>query len=93
MAAMRVVNLRVSYQVDVHKRESEEFYTRHQDAPDDRATVRAEIEVLRRERLAYEREYSETRQAFAILYRVDSGDFYKICDDLRFIVINNPFWK
>ncbi|GJT41064.1 hypothetical protein Tco_0940929 [Tanacetum coccineum] len=66
MAAMRVVNLRVSYQVDVRRRESEEFYTRHQDAPDDRATVRAEIEVLRRERLAYEREYSETRQALAV---------------------------
>ncbi|GJR75503.1 hypothetical protein Tco_0087868 [Tanacetum coccineum] len=28
-----------------------------------------------------------------ILYRVDGGDFYEICDDLRFIVINNPFWK
>ncbi|GJR75782.1 putative reverse transcriptase domain-containing protein [Tanacetum coccineum] len=27
------------------------------------------------------------------LYRVDGGDFYEICDDLRFIVINNPFWK
>ncbi|GJY05828.1 hypothetical protein Tco_0371768 [Tanacetum coccineum] len=25
------------------------------------------------------------------LYRVDGGDFYEICDDLRFIVINNPF--
>ncbi|GKA72583.1 hypothetical protein Tco_0778799, partial [Tanacetum coccineum] len=28
-----------------------------------------------------------------ILYRVDGADFYEICDDLRFIVINNPFWK
>ncbi|GJR08322.1 putative reverse transcriptase domain-containing protein [Tanacetum coccineum] len=28
-----------------------------------------------------------------ILYRVDGGDFYEICDNLRFIVINNPFWK
>ncbi|GJU27605.1 putative reverse transcriptase domain-containing protein [Tanacetum coccineum] len=28
-----------------------------------------------------------------MLYRVDGGDFYEICDDLRFIVINNPFWK
>ncbi|GJU24356.1 putative reverse transcriptase domain-containing protein [Tanacetum coccineum] len=27
------------------------------------------------------------------LYRVDGGDFYEICDDLRFIVINYPFWK
>ncbi|GJY04908.1 hypothetical protein Tco_0370848, partial [Tanacetum coccineum] len=28
-----------------------------------------------------------------ILYRVDGGDFYEICDDLRFIVMNNPFRK
>ncbi|GJX31728.1 hypothetical protein Tco_0241583 [Tanacetum coccineum] len=34
-------------------------------AADDRAVVRAEIKVLRRERLAYERESSETRQALA----------------------------
>nr|GEV03307.1 hypothetical protein [Tanacetum cinerariifolium] len=51
------------------ERESEEFYTRHQDAHDNRAAVRAEIEVLRRERLVYERErereISETRQALA----------------------------
>ncbi|GJW00410.1 hypothetical protein Tco_1555661 [Tanacetum coccineum] len=26
-----------------------------------------------------------------ILYPVDGGDFYGICDDWRFIVINNPF--
>ncbi|GJU17728.1 hypothetical protein Tco_1145694 [Tanacetum coccineum] len=31
----------------------------------DRATVRAEIKVLRRERLAYEQESMETRQALA----------------------------
>nr|GEX21912.1 hypothetical protein [Tanacetum cinerariifolium] len=43
MTAVRVVNLRVSYQADVHIRESEEFYTRHQDAQDDYVVVRAEI--------------------------------------------------
>ncbi|GJT83177.1 hypothetical protein Tco_1057519 [Tanacetum coccineum] len=32
-------------------------------------------------------------RSFKILYRVDGGDFYEICDYLRFIVINNPFWK
>ncbi|GKC80352.1 hypothetical protein Tco_1131126 [Tanacetum coccineum] len=32
MAAIEVVNLRVSNQFDVHRRESEEFYTRHWDA-------------------------------------------------------------
>ncbi|GJR25045.1 hypothetical protein Tco_0973572 [Tanacetum coccineum] len=42
-----------------------EFYSRHHDAQKDRAVVRAEIEVLRRERLAYEQESMETRQALA----------------------------
>ncbi|GJX01989.1 hypothetical protein Tco_0185902 [Tanacetum coccineum] len=65
MAALEVVNLRVSYQVDVCSRESSEFYLRHHDAQKDRAAVRVEIEVLRRERLAYEQESRETRQALA----------------------------
>ncbi|GJX77535.1 hypothetical protein Tco_0324346 [Tanacetum coccineum] len=56
MAAIEVVNLRVSYQADVHKRESLEFYAWHQDAQTDHAAVRAKIEILRIERLAYERE-------------------------------------
>ncbi|GJY05595.1 putative reverse transcriptase domain-containing protein [Tanacetum coccineum] len=46
MAALEVVNLRVNYQVDVHSRESSEFYSRHHDAQKDRAVVRAEIEAL-----------------------------------------------
>ncbi|GJW61860.1 hypothetical protein Tco_0111195 [Tanacetum coccineum] len=57
--------MRVSYQVDVCTRESSEFCTRHHDAQTDRAAVRAEIEILRRERLAYEQESMETRQALA----------------------------
>ncbi|GJT38472.1 hypothetical protein Tco_0938337 [Tanacetum coccineum] len=52
-------------EVDVCTRESSEFCTRHHDAQKDRAAVRAEIEVLRRERLAYEQESMETRQALA----------------------------
>nr|GEZ86348.1 hypothetical protein [Tanacetum cinerariifolium] len=63
MAALELVNLRVSYQVDVYTRESLEFCTRHQDAQKDRATVRAEIEMLRSERLAYEQEGIQTREA------------------------------
>ncbi|GKC73422.1 hypothetical protein Tco_1119305, partial [Tanacetum coccineum] len=55
----------VSYQVDVRSRESSEFYTRHHDAQKDHAAVRAEIELLRRERLAYEQESMKTRQALA----------------------------
>ncbi|GJZ71999.1 hypothetical protein Tco_0635850 [Tanacetum coccineum] len=62
MAAVEVVNLRVSYQEDVRRRESLGFYSRHQE---DRAAVRAEIEILRRERLAYEQESIKTRQALA----------------------------
>ncbi|GJV12053.1 putative reverse transcriptase domain-containing protein [Tanacetum coccineum] len=65
MTALEMVNMRVSYQVDVRSRESSEFYTRHHNAQKDRAAVRAEIEVLRRERLAYEQESMETRQALA----------------------------
>ncbi|GJR66119.1 hypothetical protein Tco_0012184 [Tanacetum coccineum] len=65
MATLEVVNLRVSYQVDVRSRESSEFYSRHHDAQKDRAAVRAEIEVLRRERLTYEQESIQTRQDFA----------------------------
>ncbi|GKD63077.1 reverse transcriptase domain-containing protein, partial [Tanacetum coccineum] len=65
MAALEVVNLRVSYQVDVRSRESSEFYSRHHDAQKDRAAVRAEIEVLRRERLTYEQESMDNRQALA----------------------------
>ncbi|GKG46895.1 hypothetical protein Tco_0504092, partial [Tanacetum coccineum] len=47
MAAIEMVNLRVSYQADVRKRQSKEFHSRHQDAQEDRAAVRAEIKVLR----------------------------------------------
>ncbi|GKF62528.1 hypothetical protein Tco_0182582, partial [Tanacetum coccineum] len=65
MTALELVNKRVTYQVDVCTIESSEFCTRHHDAQKDRATVRAEIEVLRRERLAYEQESMETRQALA----------------------------
>ncbi|GKF56916.1 hypothetical protein Tco_0170453, partial [Tanacetum coccineum] len=54
MTALKLVNRRVTYQVDVCTRESLEFCTRHHDTQKDRAAVRAEIEILRRERLAYE---------------------------------------
>nr|GEV13196.1 reverse transcriptase domain-containing protein [Tanacetum cinerariifolium] len=43
----QVVNLRVSYQANVRRRESEEFYTRHQDAQGDRAALRDEVDTLR----------------------------------------------
>nr|GFA89417.1 hypothetical protein [Tanacetum cinerariifolium] len=65
MAALELVNLRVSYQVHVCTRESSEFCTRHHDTQKDRAAVRAEIEVLRSEILAYEQEGIQTRKALA----------------------------
>nr|GFB16741.1 hypothetical protein [Tanacetum cinerariifolium] len=65
MVALELVNLRVSYQVDVCTRESSEFCTRDHDAQKDRAAVRAKIEMLRSERLAYEQEGIQTREALA----------------------------
>ncbi|GKD05312.1 hypothetical protein Tco_1180286 [Tanacetum coccineum] len=65
MTTLEIVNMRVSYQVDVRSRESSEFYLRHHDALKDRAAVRAKIKVLRRERLAYEQESIQTRQDLA----------------------------
>nr|GEV76124.1 reverse transcriptase domain-containing protein [Tanacetum cinerariifolium] len=59
----QMVNMRVSYYVDVRSRESSEFYSRPNDAQEDRAAVRAEIEVLRRERLAYEQESIQIHKA------------------------------
>ncbi|GJS23822.1 hypothetical protein Tco_0452454 [Tanacetum coccineum] len=53
----------VDTRADVRRRESLGFYSRHQKAQEDRAAVRAEIEILRRERLIYEQESIETRQA------------------------------
>ncbi|GKF43016.1 hypothetical protein Tco_0126358, partial [Tanacetum coccineum] len=65
MAAVEVVSLRVSHQADVRRRESSEFYSWHHEAQMDHSAVRAKIEVLRRERLAYKQESIETRQALA----------------------------
>nr|GEY74671.1 putative reverse transcriptase domain-containing protein [Tanacetum cinerariifolium] len=45
ITALEMVNMRVSYQVDVRSRESSEFYSRHHDAQKECAAVRAEIEA------------------------------------------------
>nr|GEW26022.1 putative reverse transcriptase domain-containing protein [Tanacetum cinerariifolium] len=65
MASLELVNRRVSYQVEVYTRESLEFCTRHHDTQKDRAAVRAKIEVLRSERLAYEQEGIQIHEALA----------------------------
>nr|GEY09763.1 hypothetical protein [Tanacetum cinerariifolium] len=59
-AAARQPRPTMAHGVDVCTRESSEFCTQHHDAKKDRAAVRAEIEVLRSERLAYEQEVLET---------------------------------
>ncbi|GJZ56696.1 putative reverse transcriptase domain-containing protein [Tanacetum coccineum] len=59
MTALEMVDMRVSYQVDVHSRESSEFYSRHHDAQKDRAAVRAEMEVLKERGLAYSKRYQD----------------------------------
>nr|GFC89763.1 hypothetical protein [Tanacetum cinerariifolium] len=65
MTALEMVNIRVSYKVDVRSRENSEFYSRNHDAQKYRAAVRAEIEVLRRERLVYEQDSIQTCEALA----------------------------
>nr|GEZ20871.1 reverse transcriptase domain-containing protein [Tanacetum cinerariifolium] len=64
-AAARRQGPAMAHGVDVCTRESSEFCTRHHDAQKDRAAMRAEIEVLRNERLAYEQEGIQTREALA----------------------------
>nr|GFA21028.1 hypothetical protein [Tanacetum cinerariifolium] len=53
----------MAHGVDVCTRESSEFYTRHHDAQKDCVAVRAEIEVLRNERLSYKQKGIQTREA------------------------------
>ncbi|GKA16251.1 hypothetical protein Tco_0695998 [Tanacetum coccineum] len=48
----------------VHKKESEDFYTQLLDARTDRRDIRLEIDVVRRQRTAYETELHEVRQAY-----------------------------
>ncbi|GJR49774.1 putative reverse transcriptase domain-containing protein [Tanacetum coccineum] len=65
--------------------------------PLDEIRVVAKLNFLEEPVEIFEREFKKLKRSriaiLKILYRVDGGDFYEICDDLRFIVINNPFWK
>ncbi|GKC51706.1 hypothetical protein Tco_1074451 [Tanacetum coccineum] len=70
--ALEGVNERMTYLASTNRHDSKEFYTRHQDAQDDRALLRAHISTLARERqyfpsmsLSYEREARYARQAWA----------------------------
>ncbi|GKA09053.1 hypothetical protein Tco_0688384 [Tanacetum coccineum] len=64
MTSIEEVNLRVSYQTQVRRQESEDFYTHLHDAQTDRRDIRLEIDVVRGQRTAYETELHEVRQAY-----------------------------
>ncbi|GJX30851.1 hypothetical protein Tco_0240706 [Tanacetum coccineum] len=64
MTSIEEVNLRVSYQAQVCRQESEDFYTQLHDARTDRRDIRLEIDVVRGQRTAYETELHEVRQAY-----------------------------
>ncbi|GJR69403.1 hypothetical protein Tco_0015468 [Tanacetum coccineum] len=59
MTFIEEVNLRVSYQAQVRKKESEDFYTQLLDARTDRRDIRLKIDVVRHQRTAYETELHE----------------------------------
>ncbi|GKG55707.1 hypothetical protein Tco_0574601, partial [Tanacetum coccineum] len=59
MTSIEEVNLRVSYQAQVRRKESEDFYTQLLDAQTDRRDIRLEIDVVRGERSAYATESHE----------------------------------
>ncbi|GJT95387.1 hypothetical protein Tco_1090905 [Tanacetum coccineum] len=59
MTFIKEVNLRVSYQAQVCRRESEDFYTQLHDAQTDHKDIRLEIDIVRGQRIAYETELHE----------------------------------
>nr|GFB13858.1 hypothetical protein [Tanacetum cinerariifolium] len=64
MTSIEKVNLRVSYQAQVRRQESENFYTRLLDAQTDRIDIRLEIDVVRGQMTACETELHEVHQAY-----------------------------
>ncbi|GJX77477.1 hypothetical protein Tco_0324288 [Tanacetum coccineum] len=63
MTSIEEVNLRVSYQAQVRRQESEDFYTQLHDARTDRRDIRLEIDVVRGQRTAYKTELHETHMS------------------------------
>nr|GEU93850.1 hypothetical protein [Tanacetum cinerariifolium] len=64
MTSIEEVNLRVSYQVQVCRQESANFYTQLFDAQTDRRDIRLGIDVVRGQRTTYEIELQEVHQAY-----------------------------
>ncbi|GKE24740.1 putative reverse transcriptase domain-containing protein, partial [Tanacetum coccineum] len=90
MTSIEEVNLRVSYQVQARKRESEDFYTQLLDAQTDRIDIRLEIDVVRGQSTAYETELQEVLEAKARIDTVeDAGSSFiitiPICIDIMII--------
>ncbi|GJZ89714.1 hypothetical protein Tco_0661496 [Tanacetum coccineum] len=87
MTSIEEVNLRVSYQAQVRRQESEDFYTQLHDARTDRRDIRLEIDVVRGQRTAYETELHEVRQAYlsseawnkALLARLETLETHMSC--------------
>ncbi|GJU95793.1 putative reverse transcriptase domain-containing protein [Tanacetum coccineum] len=63
LTSIEEVNLKVSYQAQVCRRDSEDFYTQLHDARTDRRDIRLEIDVVRGQRTAYEIELHERQRA------------------------------
>ncbi|GJX81079.1 hypothetical protein Tco_0329228 [Tanacetum coccineum] len=64
MTSIKEVNLRVSYQAQVRRQESEDFYTQLHDARTNRRDIRLKIDVVRGQRTAYKTELHEVCQAY-----------------------------
>nr|GEY36433.1 reverse transcriptase domain-containing protein [Tanacetum cinerariifolium] len=63
LTSIEEVNLRVSYQAQVCRQESVDFYTQLLDAQTNRRDIRLEIDVVRGQRTAYETELQECQSA------------------------------
>nr|GEX33261.1 hypothetical protein [Tanacetum cinerariifolium] len=66
MTSIEEVNLRVSYQAQVHRQESKYFYTQLHDAQTDRRDIRLEIDVVRCQSTAYDTELQESAEDLAV---------------------------
>ncbi|GJY68924.1 hypothetical protein Tco_0471906 [Tanacetum coccineum] len=64
MTSIEEVNLRVSYQAQVRRQETGDFYTQLHDARTDGKDIRLEIDVVKGQRTTYETELHEVRQAY-----------------------------
>ncbi|GJZ24803.1 hypothetical protein Tco_0562262 [Tanacetum coccineum] len=74
MTALEEVNDRMINLAATHRYESEEFYTRHQDAQDDRALLQACISTLEREAMEAQIRALHAKVRVMQRQRIDDGD-------------------